>query len=161
MFVACGGNAVPPGSTNQNYGKATSSAKSPRVTQDIPKKAGSAATSTVTAKSAKPATATGPRMTVAIPPVPFKPIKAETLMGLSEAAVEEKIGAPEMTRGEGPARVWQYRSDECSFDAFFFPETEGDTPKMTHMLARMRKSADKISIQDCLDQVVMARSARG
>ena len=100
-------------------------------------------------------------MTVAIPPVPFKPIKAETLMGLSEAAVEEKIGAPEMTRGEGPARVWQYRSDECSFDAFFFPETEGDTPKMTHMLARMRKSADKISIQDCLDQVVMARSARG
>ncbi len=100
-------------------------------------------------------------MTAAIPPVPFKPIRAETLMGLSEAAVEKKIGAPEMTRGEGPARVWHYRSDECSFDAFFFPEAEGDTPKMTHMLARMRKNANKISVQDCLDQVIKARSAKG
>ena len=30
---------------------------------------------------------------------------------------------------------------------------------MTHMLARKRKSADKISVQDCLDQVVKARIA--
>ena len=29
---------------------------------------------------------------------------------------------------------------------------------MTHMLARKRKSADKISVQDCLDQVVKARA---
>jgi hypothetical protein len=63
-----------------------------------------------------------------------------------------------MTRGEGPARVWQYRSDDCSFDAFFVPAAEGQKRKMTHMLARKRKSADKISVQDCLDQVVKARA---
>ncbi|MBL4843799.1 MULTISPECIES: hypothetical protein [Thalassospira] len=163
-LVACGGNALPPGSTNQNYGKATS-ASSPRVTQDIPKKPEVSATGSATSMATEPAaSSTGtaksksPRITVAIPPVPFKSIKAETLMGLSEDAVEQKIGEPEMTRGEGPARVWQYRSDDCSFDAFFFPAAEGQKRKMTHMLARKRKSADKISVQDCLDQVVKARA---
>ncbi|KZB52352.1 hypothetical protein AUP42_14520 [Thalassospira lucentensis] len=171
-LVACGGNAVPPGSTNQNYGKAKSTS-SPRVTQDIPKKSGnsvSGGTGTATTKPTNTSTKSAvnptgtaksqsPRITVAIPPVPFKSIRAETLMGLSEDAVEQKIGEPEMTRGEGPARVWQYRSEECSFDAFFFPAAEGETRKMTHMLARKRKSADKISVQDCLDQVVKARIA--
>lgn len=161
-LVACGGNAIPPGSTNQNYGKATS-ASSPRVTQNIPKKPEASATGSTTAtepaaSSTGTAKSKSPRITVAIPPIPFKSIKAETLMGLSEDAVKQKIGEPEMTRGEGPARVWQYRSDDCSFDAFFFPAAEGQKRKMTHMLARKRKSADKISVQNCLDQVVKSRA---
>ncbi|WP_139833689.1 hypothetical protein [Thalassospira alkalitolerans] len=163
-LVACGGNAVLPGDTNQAYG--TASSGTPSITQNIPPKTSASASTTTSAstrvttttRSAKPGSA---RKTVAIPPRPIKSIKAETLMGLSETAVKSQIGAPEMIRGEGPTRVWQYRSDECSFDAFFFPGTEGETRKMTHMLARLRKSADKISVQDCLDQVLKSRSANG
>lgn len=164
-LVACGGNAVPPGSTNHSYGK-SASANSTRVIQDIPRKSGTSANAGTTAtapnsmaNSSGTASSKSPGITVAIPRIPIKSIKAETLIGLSEEAVEQKIGEPEMTRGEGPARVWQYRSDDCSFDAFFFPAAEGETRKMTHMLARKRKSADKISVQNCLDQVIRTQAA--
>lgn len=140
---ACGGGqALPPGSTNTDYGELTTRGN---VTTPRP-------------EARKRPENSKSRTTAAIP---FKPIPAATLKGRSETEVEAKIGEPEMIRGEGDIRVWQYRSDQCSFDAFFAPATEGAPRELRHMLARMRRGNQPITVQDCLDQVVKKNPARG
>ncbi|MCC9621224.1 hypothetical protein LPB41_05915 [Thalassospira sp. MA62] len=141
-LVACGGNAVPPGTTNSQYGSVGPSGQISR-SDDINRRA-----------------RTGePRQRAAIP---FKPVPASSLTGLSEAAFTQKVGTPEMIRGEGDIKVWQYRSSECSFDAFFAPGAETGSPRqLRHMLARMRRGNQPISIQDCLDQIVKQHQQRG
>lgn len=139
---ACGGNAVPPGTTNTNYGKLEESGQI-KTSRPVVRK--------------KPEN-TKPGKTAAIP---FKQIPSETLKGLSEEAFEARIGTPEMVRGEGEIRVWQYRSEQCSFDAFFVPKAEGQPRELAHMLARMRRGNSVISVQDCLDQVVKLNLANG
>lgn len=139
---ACGGASVPPGSTNANYGQLDAQGNVTTNQPDTRQKPENSRT----------------RRTAAIP---FKPVPNATLKGLSEQEVEAKIGAPEMIRGEGDIRVWQYRSDLCSFDAFFAPATEGAPRELRHMLARMRRGNQPITVQDCLDQVVKKHLARG
>ena len=141
-LVACGGASVPPGSTNANYGQVDTQGNVTTTQPDSRRKPENSRT----------------RRTAAIP---FKPIPNATLKGLSEQEVEAKIGKPEMIRGEGDIRVWQYRSDLCSFDAFFAPATEGSPRELRHMLARMRRGNQPITVQDCLDQVLKKHLARG
>lgn len=135
---ACGGSNVPPGTTNTEYGQTTYGQS----------------TSQGNIRATRPVVRRKPEISAAGPMIPFKPIPSDTLKGLSEDAVEAKIGAPEMVRGEGEIRVWQYRSEQCSFDAFFVPKTEGDPRELRHMLARMRRGNQEISVQDCLDEVL-------
>ncbi|MBX2832356.1 MAG: hypothetical protein KTR23_14625 [Rhodospirillales bacterium] len=151
---ACGGATVPPGTTNTNYGKLNN--------QDDAK-----ATRLATGSTPRPATSTTARQKPKSRPkpsvaaIPFKSIPTEALKGLTETDFESKIGAPEMIRAEGDIRVWQYRSEQCSFDAFFVPKAKGETRKLGHMLARMRRGNNAISLQDCLDQVVKLNLGRG
>ena len=141
---ACGGGTtLPPGSTNPGYGNLNAK--------------GNVTTSRPTARK-KPENSRS-RTTTAV--IPFKPIPAAALKGLSEQEFKAKIGAPEMMRGEGDIRVWQYRSDQCSFDAFFAPATEGAPRELRHMLARMRRGNQPITVQDCLDQVVKKHLEQG
>lgn len=102
-LVACGGASVPPGSTNASYGQLDAQGNVTTTRPETRQKPENSRT----------------RRTAAIP---FKPIPSATLKGLSEQEFETKIGVPEMIRGEGEIRVWQYRSDQCSFDAFFAPK---------------------------------------
>lgn len=150
---ACGGSAVPPGTTNVSYN--TTAAGAPPQTQTQTQKAPPRRVQTQKPK-------TTPKKTAAIP---LKPLAADTLAGLSEKAVMAKIGEPELIRSEGETIVWQYRSDQCSFDMFFSPSTKSDAKsdprELRHILARMRRGNDRISVQDCLDQVRQERLSRG
>lgn len=136
---ACGGNAVPPGTTNTSYGQSKPAARTEPVKTTRP----------VVRK--KPETSKTGKTVAAIP---FKRIPSDTLKGLSEDAFAAKVGTPEMIRGEGDIQVWQYRSEQCSFDAFFVPKAEGAPRELRHMLARMRRGNSAITVQDCLDQIV-------
>jgi hypothetical protein len=142
---ACGGNAVPPGTTNTSYGQSKSTQAEPaRTTRPVVRK--------------KPESSKTGKTVAAIP---FKRIPSDTLKGLSEDAFEAKVGTPEMIRGEGDIQVWQYRSEQCSFDAFFVPKAEGAPRELRHMLARMRRGNSAITVQDCLDQIVKLRLSQG
>jgi hypothetical protein len=141
-LVGCGGTAPPPGSTNANYGQLDEQGN---VITDRPE------------SRAKPESTAPAKVAV----IPFKPIPSKSLTGLSEKALVAKIGNPEMIRGEADIRVWQYRSDQCSFDVFFVPKAEGSERELRHMLARMRRGNQAISVQDCLDQIVKMNQARG
>lgn len=142
-LAACGSTTAPPGSTNVNYGAVNDQ--------------GNVTTTTRPNMRKKPENSAAGAMVA----IPFKPIPSDTLKGLSEDDVENKIGPPEMIRGEGDIRVWQYRSDKCSFDAFFVPGAEGSKRELRHMLARMRRGNQAITVQDCLDQVLKMNLGRG
>jgi hypothetical protein len=140
---ACGGGpATPPGTTNTNYGEASRSGNVTAARPEIRTRPENARSRTTAA-------------------IPFKRIPEASLKGLSEQALKAKIGEPEMIRGEGDIRVWQYRSDQCSFDAFFAPATEDAPRELRHMLARMRRGNQPITVQDCLDQVVKKNLGTG
>ncbi len=140
---ACGGNAVPPGTTNTNYGQLNQTGQIKTTRPVVRKKPENSKPSKVAAVTA------------------FKQIPSATLKGLSEDAFEAKIGTPEMIRGEGDIQVWQYRSEQCSFDAFFVPKAEGSPRELRHMLARMRRGNKAISVQECLDQIVKLHLNQG
>ena len=94
---ACGGgSSVPPGSTNTNYGELNTKGNVTTTQPEARRRPENSKSRTTTAA------------------IPFKPVPNASLKGLSEPEVEAKIGEPEMIRGEGDIRVWQYRSDQCS-----------------------------------------------
>ncbi|WP_143589494.1 hypothetical protein [Thalassospira mesophila] len=170
MLAACAGNAVGPGATNTSYGKNTlngasyndgaprdrraDAAKIPPAAKPAAKGPGRVPNNQAASLAArkppiKPAIK--PKQTAAIP---FVQIKAASLANLEGKAVEAKLGKPEMQRGEGSAKVWQYRSDRCALDVFFYPQGGKKQPVLVHMLARLRDGNGEIDLQDCLDEVV-------
>ncbi|PKR54697.1 hypothetical protein COO20_08075 [Thalassospira marina] len=173
MLAACAGNAVAPGATNNDYGKNTlkGASYSDSITPDYksssktataknaetPEKANNQAASLAARKPPlKPAKPVKPKETASIP---FVQIKAASLANLDGKKVEAKLGKPEMQRGEGAAKVWQYRSERCALDVFFYPQGTSKEPVLVHMLARLRNGEDKIELQDCLDEIVKSRQS--
>ncbi|OKH87341.1 hypothetical protein [Thalassospira sp. TSL5-1] len=162
LLAACAGNAVAPGATNNTYGNKTlnGASYSDAMTPDhqgpakdvTVEKANNQAAALASRKPPiKPAR---PKKTAAIP---FVQIKAASLANLDGKKVEAKLGKPEMQRGEGAARVWQYRSDRCALDVFFYPQGNSKKPVLVHMLARLRNGDGKIDLQECLDEIVKSR----
>lgn len=145
---ACGGKtAPPPGSTNTTYQQSN---QQPDQTAPV--------------RTSRPIVRKKPEIMKTgkvVAAIPFKQIPSETLEGLSEDAFEAKIGPPEMIRGEGDIQVWQYRSEQCSFDAFFVPRAAGAPRELRHMLARMRRGNSPITVQECLDQIVKLQLKQG
>lgn len=142
LSACASSTTAPPGSTNADYGAVDGRGNIVTTRPNMRKKPENSAAGAMAA-------------------IPFKPIARDTLKGLSEDDFKDKIGAPEMIRGEGEIRVWQYRSDQCSFDAFFVPGTKGAQRELRHMLARMRRGNQAISVQDCLDQIVKMNLGQG
>ena len=162
LLAACAGNAVPPGATNNTYGNQTLNGASysdgttpghqDKVKDDTVQKANNQAAALAARKPpVKPAK---PKKTAAIP---FVRVPAASLANLNGKAVEAKLGKPEMQRGEGSAKVWQYRSDRCALDVFFYPQGNSKKPVLVHMLARLRNGDGKIDLQECLDEIVKSR----
>ncbi|MDP2699268.1 hypothetical protein [Thalassospira sp.] len=164
-LVSCGGSAPPPGSTNDTYRNPAMTGNSPQRTrtspaiqqtipprrQAIPPRPVTVAPEPAPDENAD-AIAETPPETAAIPFVPS--LDVNDLIGQTEAAVTDRLGEPELVRGEGPSRVWQYRTDRCIFDAFFFPQTENAPRHLAHMIARLRNGEGEITLQNCLDDIM-------
>ena len=73
------------------------------------------------------------------------------LTGLSPGALTGLLGDPELRRPEGPAEVWQYRTDRCVVDVFLLAEGSADA-RVAYAEARSRSDgpADAAS---CLSQI--------
>ncbi|WP_417842731.1 hypothetical protein [Thalassospira sp.] len=161
LLAACAGNAVGPGVTNTNYGKNTLNGASYNdgMAQAPARNATKKTDNTVPNNQAASLAARKPPIRPDVKPkktaaIPFVQIKAASLANLDSKAIEAKLGKPEMQRGEGSAKVWQYRSDRCALDVFFYPQGGKKQPVLVHMLARLRDGNGEIALQDCLDEVV-------
>jgi len=73
-------------------------------------------------------------------PGPAKPHFAlseiASLTQMSDSQLTQRLGAPDFTRHDDPAQIWQYRSASCVLDVFLYPEDGG--LKVVHATTRDR-----------------------
>lgn len=76
---------------------------------------------------------------------PRSPI-GPTLVGLASRDVEGMFGRPRFVRRDGPAQIWQYGTDRCTLNVYFYHEGAG--LKVRHAEFRER-SADLVASGGC------------
>ncbi len=96
---------------------------------------------------------------------PEMPPDPGELLGLGQIDVRNRLGAPELVRREGPARVWQYTSDTCVLDLYLY--AEADDFKVIYVKTRGRRADREAGIwcyaaiiangRDALPEPVSAR----
>ena len=95
-----------------------------------------------------------------LPPEPVKVAEPsidddpQQLYGLDSGALGTLLGQPSLIRNEAPAEIWQYRSQTCVFDIFFYESA--DQPRVTYIEAR-DDSAQRIDARGCLNELLRAR----
>jgi hypothetical protein len=75
-----------------------------------------------------------------------RPVAPPTLVGLAARDVEGLFGRPRFVRRDGPAQIWQYGTDACTLNLFFYREAAGF--RVRHFELRDR-SADLASAGGC------------
>lgn len=75
-----------------------------------------------------------------------KPAEAPSLVGLASRDIEVLFGRPRFVRRDGPAQIWQYGTDACTMNLFFY--RDGAAYKVRHVEMRDR-SADLTSAGSC------------
>ncbi len=72
------------------------------------------------------------------------------LVGLNSDIVNDLLGAPALTRREGGAEVWQYRSDICVLDVFLY----GGPKQVEHVDLRDRAGASEPAVRACFTRML-------
>lgn len=75
-----------------------------------------------------------------------RPPGGPTLVGLASRDVEGMLGRPRFVRRDGPAQIWQYGTDRCTLNVYFY--REGAALTVRHAEFRER-SADLVSSGGC------------
>ncbi len=52
----------------------------------------------------------------------------DALLHMTEMQVKYLLGSPQIKWQESPAEIWQYRSDECTLDIYFYDNKTTNTP---------------------------------
>jgi hypothetical protein len=66
----------------------------------------------------------------------FSLTEMASLSQMSDRQLTQRLGAPDFTRRDAPAEIWQYRSASCVLDVFLYPEDGG--LKVVHATTRDR-----------------------
>lgn len=66
----------------------------------------------------------------------FSLTEMASLTTMSDRQLTQRLGAPDFTRHDAPAEIWQYRSASCVLDVFLYPEEGG--LKVVHATTRDR-----------------------
>ncbi len=66
----------------------------------------------------------------------FSLTELASLTQMSDSQLTQRLGAPDFTRHDAPAEIWQYRSASCVLDVFLYPEDGG--LKVVHATTRDR-----------------------
>lgn len=80
-----------------------------------------------------------------------KSVDPPPLIGLASREVESLFGRPRFVRRDGPAQIWQYGTDACTVNLFFY--REGPMLRVRHVEFRNR-SADLATPGGCEGAVV-------
>jgi len=88
-------------------------------------------------------------------PAPVLPADVEQLRGVPVSEPAQRLGEPDLVREEPPAVVWQYRSDDCVLDLFFY--RGGDELRIAYAEAHDRGSI-RVAQSDCYADLLSRRS---
>lgn len=86
-----------------------------------------------------------------------KTVEIPPLIGLASREVESLFGQPRFVRRDGPAQIWQYGTEACTVNLFFY--RDGPMLKVRHVEFRNR-SADLATAGGCEGAVVSMVQAR-
>ncbi len=86
-----------------------------------------------------------------------KTVDVPPLIGLASRDVEGLFGQPRFVRRDGPAQIWQYGTEACTVNLFFY--REGPMLRVRHVEFRNR-SADLAAAGGCEGAVVSMVQAR-
>ena len=75
-----------------------------------------------------------------------RPLGGPMLVGLASRDVEGMLGRPRFVRRDGPAQIWQYGTDRCTLNVYFY--REGTALTVRHAEFRER-SADLVMSGGC------------
>lgn len=84
----------------------------------------------------------------AAPPAPVYVL--DDFLGQSQAAIDEKLGAPALTRREGSGEFRRYRLNQCSLIIILYPDDDG-RDRAAHVEATaLSADQEKPDLDDCL-----------
>jgi len=78
------------------------------------------------------------------------------LVGLQKAELQERLGAPQLIRRDGPAEVWQYAADACVLDLFLYEDGQGH--RVDYLEMRVQPDAP-LPRARCFQRILAARPA--
>ncbi|MDA0239822.1 MAG: hypothetical protein O3A84_07310 [Proteobacteria bacterium] len=76
------------------------------------------------------------------------------LLGQTGQQVQDLVGAPDFSRRDNPAEIWQYRSTDCRIDLFLYKS--GPALKVEHVDVR-GISIKNVSPEKCLSDLLRKR----
>lgn len=74
----------------------------------------------------------------------------DQLLGMTPDSVDTLLGAPALVRRDGDAEVWQYRSDICVLDLFFY----GSVKQVEHVDLRDRGDGSPVAVRACFARML-------
>jgi hypothetical protein len=86
-----------------------------------------------------------------------KTVDVPPLIGLGSREVETLFGQPRFVRRDGPAQIWQYGTEACTVNLFFY--RDGPMLRVRHVEFRNR-SSDLAAAGGCEGAVVSMVQAR-
>lgn len=86
----------------------------------------------------------------------------DTLVLLTEYEIGYLFGKPALARKDAQARVWQYRSQDCVVDLYFYPDAALSAGRVAHADVRARQSRMTLSPaaqKKCLSAIMAENDA--
>ncbi len=80
-------------------------------------------------------------------------VRATSLVGLSMAELEQRLGKPAAAFDRAPAKVWQYRTGECVLDVYFYLDVARNAFHSLHHDAKR----DGVQDEGCIRRIQDAR----
>ncbi|MSP52126.1 MAG: hypothetical protein EXQ91_07025 [Alphaproteobacteria bacterium] len=81
------------------------------------------------------------------------------LIGLRASDIAELFGKPQLLRREPPAEIWQYLSNDCVLQMFFYEAPDRRSFQVRHVEVRGRNRATR-SERECFSSVLNATLRR-
>ena len=82
----------------------------------------------------------------------------EAIEFLTGTEIAYLFGEPGMERHDADARVWQYQTENCTVDFFFYGEAGGST--VSYVDYRLRQGDGSVSGKDCLNDMAANRGVK-
>jgi hypothetical protein len=95
-------------------------------------------------------------------PINVPGVDPRTLIGKNQAEAQDVLGPPNTVRNAPPATIWQYDTDGCTLDVFFYMDLGSNSLRALAYDAKLRDpAATEQAIAQCVGLVQVTNRARG
>jgi hypothetical protein len=89
-------------------------------------------------------------------------VDPKTLIGKNQTEAQDVLGPPNVVRNAPPATIWQYSTDGCTLDVFFYMDLGSNSLRALAYDAKLPEAAaSEQAIAQCVGLVQVTNRARG